>query len=30
MSGLVNGPLDAGREGAMQRAAAQGFLGETK
>ena len=28
MSGLVNGPLDAGRDRAMQRAAAQGFLGE--
>ena len=30
MSGLVNGPLDAGREQALTRAAALGFIGDTK
>lgn len=29
MSGLVNGPLDAGREEALTRATARGFTGET-
>ena len=30
MSGLVNGPLDAGREEALRRAKARGFTGDTK
>ena len=30
MSGLVNGPLDAGREEALTRATARGFIGDTK
>ena len=30
MSGLVNGPLDAGREEALTAARARGFTGETK
>ena len=30
MSGLVNGPLDAGRDAALARAADQGFTGNTK
>ena len=29
MSGLVNGPLDAGRDEALTRAKARGFTGET-
>ncbi len=30
MSGLVNGPLDAGRERALAKAAALGFTGDAK
>jgi urease beta subunit len=30
MSGLVNGPLDSGREQAIERATARGFTGEHK
>ena len=30
MSGLVNGPLDAGREQALARAGARGFTGDMK
>jgi urease beta subunit len=30
MSGLVNGPLDTGREEALTRAKARGFTGDTK
>ena len=30
MNGLVNGPLDAGREAALARAADRGFIGDSK